>query len=373
MKTASLAIICIAVLGITLTLGLWPFHAPRNEVTWLGNHEGLRFARHSTVLSSSPLPSALPNGTDGSLEIWLQPGRTEAGGTLLALYDPMSQRTFSISQSLPDLLLKTAGPGDSSPGRPAKLYVVDVFRKLRPIFITITSGERGTIVYLDGVPVKTTSQFRLSAQAFSGHLVIGDAPGQSDSWPGQLFGLAIYHRELTEQQVLRHYVTWEQKGRPEFTRDDSAAALYLFDEHTGSVVHDKTGSGVDLYIPKTYTVIGQIFLEPVWTEFNTGRGYWSSAFKNIVGFVPFGFCFYAYMATILSIKRATLVTVALGTAVSLTIEILQAYLPTRDSGTTDLITNTLGTWIGAASYNLLAPAVVRIFPWLPFSGSSRMH
>jgi hypothetical protein len=36
MKVRLLALICLAVLCITLTLGLWPFHAPRNEVSWAG-------------------------------------------------------------------------------------------------------------------------------------------------------------------------------------------------------------------------------------------------------------------------------------------------------------------------------------------------
>ncbi len=110
-------------------------------------------------------------------------------------------------------------------------------------------------------------------------------------------------------------------------------------------------------IPEKYKVVGKIFLEPVWEEFDLSASYWTGNLKNIVGFVPAGFCFYSFFVLAAPIKRALPVTVVLGAFVSLTIEVLQAFLPTRDSGTTDLITNTLGTYLGVLLYRSI-PAVL---------------
>jgi hypothetical protein len=378
MRNAGLIIICTGILCITLALGLWPFHAPRNDVAWLADHGGLRFGRYSTVFSAGAFHNASPNNAGNSIDIWLQPALLWNSNTFLAFYNSKNPAHFSLHQSQTELRLQTFDQADQYRPRTASLSVADVFSNParyspipRPVFITITSGERGTVVYLDGIVIEKTSQFRLSEKSFTGHLVIGDSPGQSDSWSGQLLGLALYHRELTEPQVFRNFTTWKQSGRPEITEDARNVALYLFDEHKGNVVRDKTGAGVDLYIPDKYIVQDQIFMEPIWKEFGMTRSYLDAAVKNIVGLIPFGFCFYAYLSTVLSIKRAKLVTVALGTAVSLTIEILQAYLPTRDSGTTDLLTNTLSAWIGVASYDLLAPTLLRFFPWLPFPAPQR--
>ena len=352
MRHLPIGILCIAVLAGILVLGLWPFHAPRNEVTWLPDHNGLRFGDYGTVISSGAF-----NGTGSreaapcSVELWLQPAN-DYGGTILTFYASDNQVHLSLHQSLTDLMLESGRSGSPGRAREQRIYFSDVFRQGRPVFVTITLGEQATLAYVNGALARAARRFQLAPGDCTGRLIVGDSPRQQDTWSGQVRGLAVYSSELTAPTVLRHYGTWMKMGRPDIGELDRAAALYLFDERAGDIVHSRAGPGVDLFIPGTYTVLDEIFLEPFWDEFNMSWSYWTNILKNIVGFVPLGFCFCAYFVLVRRTNRAGLVTVMLGFAVSLTIEVFQAFLPTRDSGTTDLITNTLGAWVGVMLYNV---------------------
>ena len=357
-----LGILCFAVLGVILNLGLWPFHVPVNDVAWLANRNGLKLGRASTVLSADTFQAEGRGPGSGSIEIWLQPARVWVASTFLAFSGVANSEPFRMRQSLTDLELHEGGT--------SKLYVDEIFRQRKPRFISVTSGVPGTAVYVDGVLAKT-ARFRLSAADFAGRLILGDAPEQTDSWTGTLLGAAVYARELTAAEVSKHYQTWSQQGRPEINASERCRALYLFDERAGEVVHSRVGPGVDLRIPARYMVLDQRFLEPVWEEFSLSRSYASAALKNIVGFVPVGFVFFAYLSGVRGMRRAALITVLLGTLISLSIEVLQGFLPTRDSGTTDLITNTLGTWLGVWLYLRLHRWAAATFPWLPLFPTPR--
>ena len=360
--------LCVCILFGMLVAGLWPFHRPRNDVTWLRNTDGVKIGDYGTLLSSSTFDRYDSEGqAPCSLEIWLQPYETNVTGTLLALHYPAQNiQTFSLRQDGPDLELNVERRDAQHRTISSRTFVNNVFRKGEPAFLTIASGEQGTIVYRNGVSIKTSPWFRMSSVDLTGQLVVGTSPFENDSWSGQLRGLAIYKQELTPAEVLRHYYTLATKGRYP-VENERAAALYLFDEHSGNVVHDHGTSRVDLYIPEKYTILHEKLLEPAWREFDLRWGYWKRALINVFGFIPFGFFFCAYLSLTKPLNRAAVATVGLGLIVSLTIEVLQAYLPTRDSGTTDLITNTLGTALGVMLYRWKPSLFTETLNRIPFT------
>jgi hypothetical protein len=120
----------------------------------------------------------------------------------------------------------------------------------------------------------------------TGQLVVGTSAVGNDTWSGELRGLAIYQGELTPAQVLHHYETWTTRGQPEILENESATAVYLFDERAGNVVHNAVRPGIDLSIPARYSLLHPMFLEPFWKEFKPTRSYWSDVLINIVGFIP---------------------------------------------------------------------------------------
>jgi len=348
-----LRVACGLFLGGLLVAGLWPFHSPRNQVTWFAGGNGLHFGGRGIILSSGKFKVAsVPADAPCSLEIWLEPALTASSGTLFAFYAPGNPRLFSLQQSIADLALRSDIGGGRYRTLTSRLYVEDVFRRGKPLFVSVTSKGGQMSVYIDGALARTVSKFPLSSQDFNGELVIANSPIVDNSWTGLLRGLAFYDQEISPAQVIHHYETWIRKGRPDISQNERAVALYLFDERAGRVIHNQVPSGIDLYIPDRYLVLDQAILSPFWEAFHPSWSYWDDVLVNIAGFVPFGFLFCAYFSLAGRIKRPALVTILLGFAVSLTIESLQTFLPTRDSDTADVITNTLGTCFGVWLYRL---------------------
>src|SRR5580693_2189540 len=103
-----LRIVCVLVLCGVLVAGLWPFHAPKNEVSWLRSGNGLLFGDHGSIVSADAFRANESKGeAPCSLEIWLQPVQVSYSGTILAFYSPGSRVIpFALRQSSGGLALE---------------------------------------------------------------------------------------------------------------------------------------------------------------------------------------------------------------------------------------------------------------------------
>ncbi len=352
--------LCLITVCATLLAGLWPFRAPENEVTWTKNENALWFGENGTALGSRRLDFASANGSACSIEVWVHPTRLWTTRAILTFYDSRDSREFMLEQADTDLVLHL---GDKDGQR--LLRIRDVFRKPEP-FISVTSNGRDTLIYIDGQLALGSPDFGLSSKDLSGQLILANAPFFDQSWAGRMKGLAIYASELDAAQVLKHYGDWKQHGQPTFGKSEKVLALYLFREHEGNTVHSEAPSGIDLTIPQRFMVVDQLLFQSPVSEFHTQGSYLKNALINVAGFVPLGFMVSLYFAAVRRMRQAAVAAVLVGAAVSFAIEYFQSFLPTRYSGWTDILTNTIGTGIGTILYWRVSRLMVSK-PWVePF-------
>ena len=157
--------------------------------------------------------------------------------------------------------------------------------------------------------------------------------------------LAIFEGTFDTAEISRRYEQWTKIRH--LDRDvNHRGAAYQFVTPAGDFVSNVGETGPDLSIPKTFRLSKPKVLE--WTD-HLDRSVAVDAVVNIAGFVPFGLgtCLCLRFWTGWSISRCVEMTTVVGACASMVIELLQVFLPTRDSSIADLMTNILGTAIGA--------------------------
>ena len=351
-----LGFICLVTTAVIFLAGLWPFDfSPENKVRWLRDQNGVRFYGQSLIYSNiSSFQSSTVPGKSISIEICLQSVTEETSylGHIFSFLDEHGSETFFICQWRSHLLL---GKGTHGKKNYREMGIRDVLRKGDKRFVTVTSGVDGTTVYVDGALMKSNPKFRLFSinEKPSGRIVLGNSPGGNRYWTGNLFSLAIYDRALTGEEVSRR---WPQNfDGPRQSGEEGPVSLYLFDEHSGTLAHDSVGDR-HLAIPPTFKVLKKAILVPPWEDFRFTRSYLMDILTNILGFIPFGFFLVAYLRVRkpLSNLQPLLMSVLVAGFLSLSIELIQVCLPTRNSQLTDVITNLLGTAIGSVLFQKIA-------------------
>jgi hypothetical protein len=361
----------LAVLFCILLVGLWPFNPytggaqhwmkgengfhfhlfPPNEVRWLRGENGLYFGDYGTIFSSGPLRAPEEDRSSGaSLELWIEPADTYDMNLIFAFYAPQNPVQFSVGQSGDSLVVSQSTPDGQGPRPSTSLRIEHVFEAHKKILITVSSGSLGTDVYLNGERVQTTPELKITAKDFTGKLVVGNSPIGNDTWGGKLQGMAFYSHPLQAQDARQDFEIWSQ-DQSQFPESKKAMALYRFREGEGNIVHNIAPAGPNLYIPEHFQILRQPLLVTPWNEFQNIPDYYEGLVINCLGFMPLGLLLCAYLSSVRHWKRPVLLAALAGGVISLTIEILQAYMPLRHSGMTDIITNTTGTALGAVLWH----------------------
>jgi VanZ family protein len=369
-----IGMLCVIAVLAVLFGTLWPFNPyPANEVRWIPEANGIRLGRGGLVRSASDLQAAA--GTGGSpgvsLELVVRPLSVDWGGTILSFYDRANPEKLMVRQWTDGLLVTHEWFDEQGTKKKTKFDVDHAFRPGRSVQLTMTFGPNGTTVYRNGAQGQLFRRFLIGPSDISGQIVIGTSPVDFRPWLGEVSGLAIYSKELTAAEVALHYAAWI--AVPATAPPDSNYVLgrYLFNEHRGTEIHSDPNVGAELVIPRSFNVPHKEMLNSPEKEFEPTRIYGDDVIVNILGFMPLGAILCVYFSLGGSRWRAVLYATLVGGMLSLAVEVLQAYVPSRGSGMTDIITNTTGALLGAG----IVPAdfvrgMLRAIGVIPAEGNS---
>ena len=335
---------------------------PANEVGWLDGRNGIRFYGNGIVYTSDASDSSarIPlSGDSVSIELVVQPRKehTRSIAYILSFCDTGKAENLVIGQWRSDLIIRS---GDANADNRRGFREISLERALqrgKTVFITITSGLKGTAVYVDGELVKEYPAHSLTDRkgAISGRILLGNSPSGKNPWTGNILGMALYGRELKADAVYRDFKAWTEGATEVLLQTKGIVLLYLFDEKAGGSVINRAGRGYNLVIPDTFQPLKRNTLVPIWKDFRLNKSYITDIAINIAGFIPLGFIIslLLYNTRKASASRMYLTAILSGSAISLAIELLQVYLPTRSSQMSDLIFNTMGTAIGVALFRFI--------------------
>ena len=348
-----IGILCGVAYIVIFVSTLWPFNPfPSNHVNWIPEANGIQLGIPGVVLSRKPLNAATgARKQPCSLELLVRPADTFFVYAIMGLYEPRGARQLLVRQWTDGLLVRHQIPTSGGRVESPEFEVLHAFSRGKLRLVTITSSPSGTIVYLDGVRARTFPDFVVSLDELSGEIVLGTSAVDYDPWPGEIRGLAIYSKELTSGEAFHHYQSWidgEKTGSPDL---QGVLARYAFTERTGRVIHNAVPGAADLEIPERFVIPHKVLLQYPWKEYEANWDYVKDLLRNIFGFIPLGIVLCAYLSLTRYHRHPVLFATLLGATLSLVIEILQAYIPQRSSGMTDIVTNTLGTLLGALLWN----------------------
>lgn len=345
-------LILCSILVVTLFFGLNPkgFYF-KNNVRWSTDSPGLSFGNFG-IAHTAPFMESVAGDPALTIEIVIPPDADARKDFrhILTLHNGSDDSQLMLGQWLNNIIfMKGNDYENKKPGQ--RIWANTATAGADEIFVTFTSGIGGTSVYLNGQLVRTQKDLILEVPqgASKSRLIIGNSIDGKHAWEGSIRGVALYRSVLSDHSAALHYREWLKDRNFRFAEKEKPWILYTFDEKTGMKAIDHGTGKNDLTIPQRMTVFKMTFLESSLANLKINSGLVSDSIINLLGFMPFGFIFSTLLFRLRGKFSIYFILIANGAGFlfSLSIEILQAWLPSRDSSAFDLMLNTTGALLGA--------------------------
>ena len=334
-----------------------------NPVSILPEKGAIHFRTNGIAFANDVFTSQKPQlAGDFTIELAARTGAEAKRGfrTLLMIHDGDDRRQLFIGQYRSSLVVMNGDDFDHTRKFP-RAVADDVLAKHALRLITITPGQWGTRVYVDGVLSGAREGWRLDMplEGEPRQMVVGNSVYGGRSWSGEIYGVAVYGQSLSPDAVKRHFDEWKAQGW--FPNDERQEPLlfYTFHELHGRQAPDLAGHNPSLQIPSRFMALKRKFLSvPSW-PLKADAAFWGDVVINVIGFIPLGavLCGWVRFGGRRIGKYGSLGVLLFCFSVSFVIEILQGWMPTRSSSLLDLTLNTLGAWMG-----------MRVMSWMDYSG-----
>jgi hypothetical protein len=356
--------VCLCLAIGMLAIGLWPFDFnPPNGAHRLSDGGGVAFAdpegppRHAGGLVFTPFALRREHQVQLrrpglGVDILLTAGTATSASRdhILTLYDAEYRDRIVIAQWKTHLLLRWHERGGSGTERWREIGVRDALPPGAQRRVAVDSAPEGSAILLDGQVVRQAAGLHLPAAGrdLQGlHLLLGNSWPVANGWSGRLLELVLH--DQAGQVGGPSTVPGAPPDRRGELAEERPLARYAFTAGQGERIEDLSGNGNHLLLAARLP-----FRKPALARWELGERLSLSDLKdvavNLLGFVPAGFFFVPWLAGVLrrplSARGAALSAMIFGLALSLTIESVQAWLPTRDSCVRDVIFNTLGATLG---------------------------
>lgn len=330
-----------------------------NDVQWLPHERLIRF-QNSGIAYVNDLRVIRLRRQPGPLtiEMAVTPGSVQRQGfsPLLVMHDGADQRQIAIWQWGPSLIVMNGDDYDNSRRRP-RVTDRNFLMYRRTCYLTITSAEQGTRVFVNGVQTAANRKWRLTfpIQGDVLRLVLGNSVDGKHGWTGDIHGLAIFGEAISAEKVRQRYEQWIVDHNFDFLQQESPLLLFNFNQKSGIRFADQSGNQQDLEIPPHMIALKRTILASPWPHLNWSRAMVGDMVVNTLGFMPLGIVLYGLLACFPGVfgRNDKFVAVSLCMLLSLGIELAQAWIPTRYSTLLDLLLNTFGAWLGIGLWKMV--------------------